>query len=132
MLGYSGDVLQARDRAAESGSGIGIAYALPKEGAAISFDNLVIPADAPHPEAAHAFIDYMLRPDIAARNSNHVYYANGTIASQPLLDPAIIGDPAIYPDAATMARLFTLPPRDVKSQRLINRLWADMKAGGGP
>ena len=72
------------------------------------------------------------RPDIAARNSNHVYYANGNLGSQPLLDAEIIGDPAIYPDAATMARLFTLPPRDAKLQRLINRLWADVKAGTSP
>ncbi len=129
-LGYSGDVLQARDRAAESGSGVEIGYIVPKEGAAMSFDNFVIPEDAPHPDEAHIFLDYMLRPDIAARNSNHVLYANGNRDSQPLLDEAVIGDASIYPDALTMARLFTLPPREMPLQRTINRLWADLKSGG--
>ncbi len=84
-----------------------IGYIVPKEGAAMSFDNFVIPEDAPHPDEAHIFLDYMLRPDIAARNSNHVLYANGNRDSQPLLDEAVIGDASIYPDAVTMARLFT-------------------------
>ena len=128
-LGYSGDVIQARDRAAESKSGIRIAYSVPKEGAAMSFDNFVIPEDAPHPDEAHIFLDYMLRPEVAARNSNHIAYANGNRDSQPLLDEDVIGDPAIYPDAETMARLFTLPPRDMHLQRTINRLWADLKSG---
>jgi len=95
----------------------------------MSFDNFVIPEDAPHPDEAHIFLDYMLRPEVAARNSNHIAYANGNRDSQPLLDEDVIGDPAIYPDAETMARLFTLPPRDMHLQRTINRLWADLKSG---
>lgn len=128
-LAYSGDVVQARDRAAESGAASRIGYVVPREGAAIAFDNFVIPADAPHPEAAHAFIDFMLRPDIAARNSNYVKYANGNRDSQPLLDEAVLGDPAIYPGVATMDRLFALPPRERDLQRFINRMWAEVKAG---
>jgi putrescine transport system substrate-binding protein len=128
-LAYSGDVLQARYRAEENGSGARLAYAAPKEGAAISFDSFVIPKDAPHPEEAHIFLDYMMRPDVAARNSNYVYYANGNRGSHPLLDEAVIGDPSIYPDAETMARLFPLPPREARLQRSINRMWAALKSG---
>ncbi len=78
--------MQARDRAAEAKNGVTIAYSIPKEGALMWFDSFGIPADAPHPDNAHEFINFMLKPDIAARNSNYVYYANGNKASQPLLD----------------------------------------------
>jgi putrescine transport system substrate-binding protein len=90
-------VLQARDRAAEAGNNVTIAYSIPKQGALIWLDAFTIPADAPHAAEAHTFIDFMLRPEIAARNSNFVNYANGNKASQALLDEAVIKDPAIYP-----------------------------------
>ncbi len=99
MLGYSGDVLQARNRAREDGAGVRIDYTIPREGTAVSFDNFVIPADAPHPDEAHHFIDFMLRPEIAARNANFVAYASGSLDAQPLLDDAVRTDRAIYPDA---------------------------------
>ena len=76
-MGYSGDIIQARDRAAEADNGVEVTLVTPKEGALMWFDSFAIPADAPHPEEAYAFIDFMMRPEIAARNSNYVYYANG-------------------------------------------------------
>jgi putrescine transport system substrate-binding protein len=128
-LGYSGDILQARDRAAEANAGVTVDYIIPKEGALMWFDSFVIPKDAPHPDQAHAFIDYMMRPEVAAKNSNYVFYANGNLASQQFLDEEVKGDPAIYPDEATMNRLFTSTPYPPKVQRVITRLWTSLKAG---
>jgi putrescine transport system substrate-binding protein len=128
-VGYSGDVLQARDRAAEAEQGVEIAYSIPKEGALMWFDQMAIPADAPHPEEAHAFINYILRPEVAAKASNYVYYANGNKASQPLLNPDVINDPAIYPDEATVEKLYTKLPYDPRTQRLITRAWTKVKTG---
>jgi putrescine transport system substrate-binding protein len=128
-LGYSGDIFQARDRALEADNGVEIGYIIPKEGALMWFDTFVIPSDAPHPEEAHAFINYMLKPDVAAKNSNYVYYANGNLASQSLLNEDVIGDPAIYPDEDTMGRLFTSTTYDQETQNLITRLWSEIKAG---
>ena len=128
-LGYSGDVFQARDRAAEADNGVDIGYIIPKEGALMWFDTFVIPKDAPHPEAALAFINYMLKPDVAAKNSNYVYYANGNLASQSQLNEDVKGDPAIYPDEDTMNRLFTSTSYDQETQNLITRLWSEIKAG---
>jgi putrescine transport system substrate-binding protein len=128
-VGYSGDVLQARDRAAEAGNGVNIAYSIPKEGALIWLDSFAIPADAPHPEEAHAFIDYMLRPEIAARNSNFVNYANGNLPSQELLDAGVREDKAIYPTAETMEKLYTTTPNDPRVQREVTRIWTEVKTG---
>jgi putrescine transport system substrate-binding protein len=128
-MGYSGDVLQARDRAAEAGNNVVIEYSIPKEGAVIWLDNFAIPADAPHPDEAHTFIDYMLRPDIAARNSNYVFYANGNLASQELLDEEVINDPAIYPSAEAVANLYTTTPADPRTQREMTRIWTEVKTG---
>ncbi len=78
---------------------------------------------------AHAFIDYLLRPEVAAKNSNLVAYANGNLASQKFIDKAVLDDKSIYPDAATMDRLYTVSARDQKSQRFVNRLWTKIKTG---
>lgn len=93
------------------------------------FDNLAIPKDAAHVAEAHAFIEYLLRPEVAASNSNLVAYANGNLASQKFIDTAVLDDRSIYPDATTMSRLYTVSARDQKSQRLVNRLWTKIKTG---
>jgi putrescine transport system substrate-binding protein len=93
------------------------------------FDNLAIPKDARNIAEAHAFIDYMLRPEVAAKNTNFLSYANGNLASQPLVDPAILNDRTIYPDEAAMARLYTIKAHDAKTTRLMNRLWIKIKTG---
>jgi putrescine transport system substrate-binding protein len=127
-VGYSGDFKQAAKRAAEARSGIEIGYSIPKEGAPLWFDNLAIPNDAPHVAEAHELINYLLDPKIAARNTNFISYANGDRPSS-LIDKSILNDPTIYPDAATMARLFTIVAHDLKTQRKIDRLWTRIKTG---
>ena len=129
VLGYSGDVKQAQKRAAEAKGGIEIAYAIPKEGAQLWFDNLAIPKDAKNVAEAHALIDYLLRPDVAAKNSNVISYANGNAASRALIDKAIIEDKTVYPDDATMKTFYTIQSDDQKTQRLMNRLWTRIKTG---
>jgi len=128
VVGFSGDVKQAQKRAAEAKGGIEIGYSIPKEGAQLWFDNLAIPKDAPHPEEAHELINYLIRPDVAAKNTNYVSYANGDVPSD-VIDKAIRDDPTVYPDAATMAKLYTIGAHDQKTQRLINRLWTRIKTG---
>ena len=105
-VGYSGDVMQAKKRAEESKNGVEIAYFIPKEGALMWFDAFAIPKDAPHPEEAHVFIDYMMRPEVAAANTNFVAYANGNLAAKPLVKPEILTNPRHLPgrrdDAAAL------------------------------
>jgi putrescine transport system substrate-binding protein len=129
VLGYSGDVKQAQKRAAEARNGVEIAYAIPKEGAQLWFDNFSIPKDAKNVAEAYALIDYLLRPEVAAKNSNFISYANGNAASRALIDKAIVEDKTIYPDDATMKTFYTLQSHDPKTQRLMNRLWTKVKTG---
>jgi putrescine transport system substrate-binding protein len=128
-VGYSGDVKQAQARAAEVKDGVEIGYAIPKEGAQLWFDNLAIPKDAPHPAEAHAFINYLLKPEVAAKNTNYISYANGNLASQKFIDKKILQDRTVYPDPATMQRLYTYVAHDAKTLRLMNRLWTRIKTG---
>ncbi len=127
-FGWSGDVLQARDRAAEAGNGVELEYHIPKEGALMWFDQLAIPADAPNPSAALKFINFMMDAHNAAAASNYVYYANGNKASQEFLNEDVIGN-AIYPDAETTANLYTTSPYDPKVNRGVTRLWTKIKSG---
>ena len=87
VVGWSGDIMQARSRAAEAKNGIEIGYTIPKEGAQMFFDNLAIPADAKNVTEAYELINYLYRPDVAAKNSDFLSYANGNLASQKLVDP---------------------------------------------
>jgi len=128
-FGWSGDILQARDRAAEADNGIEIAYNAPAEGALMWFDQMAIPVDAPNPEGAHAFLNFILDAQNMADASNYVYYANGNLASQELLLEDVIGDPAIYPDAETLETLYTTTPYDARSQRFVTRMWTRVKSG---
>jgi putrescine transport system substrate-binding protein len=128
-LGWSGDVKQARDRAHDAGKGIEIRYNIPKEGTIMNFDMLAIPADAPHPHNALLFINYLLRPDVAAKNSNLVKYANINTASTPLLSDAVKGDPNIYPPADVQAKLVPEPVHSQAYQRLLTRTWTRFKTG---
>jgi putrescine transport system substrate-binding protein len=129
VVGFSGDIKQAQKRAAEAKNGIEIAYSIPKEGAQLWFDNLAIPRDARNVAEAHALIDYLQKPEIAAKNSNYLSYANGNLASQPFIDKSVLEDRAIYPDEATMGRLYTINAHDAKTTRLMNRLWTRIKTG---
>jgi len=128
-VGFSGDIKQAQKRAAEAKNGVDIAYAIPKEGAQLWFDNLAIPRDARNVAEAEDFINYLQRPEVAAKNTNFISYANGNLASQKFIDKAILDDKGIYPDEATMRSLYTISAHDPKTQRLINRLWTRIKTG---
>lgn len=128
-VGFSGDVKQAQKRAAEAKKGIEVAYALPREGAQLWFDNLAIPRDARNVAEAHEFINFLQTPEIAARNSNFISYANGNLASQKFIDREVLDDRAIYPDAAMMAKLFTVKAHDPATTRLFTRLWTRIKTG---
>ena len=129
VVGWSGDVMQARSRAAEAKSDVEIGYTIPKEGAQMFFDNLAIPADAKNVNEAYELINYLYRPDVAAKNSNFLSYANGNLASQKLVDPKILSDKNIYPDEETQKKLFVITARDPATQRVINRLWTKVKTG---
>lgn len=128
-IGWAGDTFQARTRAEEAKNGIKINYVIPKEGTLMTFDSFAIPKDAPHVAEAYTFIDFMLRPQVAARNSSITNYANGVISSKPFVEKTVLENPAIYPDESTMARLFTISPHDAQTQRLVTREWTRAKTG---
>ena len=128
-IGWSGDTFQARNRAHESANGVEIAYVVPKEGTLMSLDSLAILKDAPHVEEAYAFIDFLLRPEIAARNTNATNFANGVLASRPFIAKDIIDNKSIYPDDALMARLFTVTTYDQPTQKYVTREWTRIKTG---
>jgi putrescine transport system substrate-binding protein len=128
-IGYSGDVKQAQKRAAQAKNGVEIGYAIPKEGAMLWFDNLAIPKDAKNVAQAHVLINYLLEPEVAARNTNFLSYANGNAASRAFIDRAILDDRSVYPDEAMIKRLYTITAHDQKTQRLMNRLWTRIKTG---
>jgi putrescine transport system substrate-binding protein len=128
-VGYSGDVLQAKKRAEEAKNGVEIAYIIPREGAQVAIDSFAIPADAPHPAEAHAFIDFMLRPDIAARNVNVVAFASANLAAKAQIRPEILNDKGVYPDDETFARLFTITTFDDKLQKVVTREWTRVMTG---
>lgn len=127
--GYSGDVLQARDRAAEADNGVNIAYAVPSEGALVWTDVMAIPADAPNPDAAHAFISYLLKPEVIAPITDYVAYANANRAATKLVDEEIRNDPGIYPPEETQAKLQVTPTPSERQIRTLNRSWTRVKTG---
>ena len=127
-VGWSGDIFQAQFRADENETGNTIVYSVPKEGALMWFDMMAIPADAPNPEAAHKFINYIMDAQVIAKATNYVYYANGNKASQPYLEEDLIGDPAIYPTPEALKRLYTTTPYPPKIQRTVTRIWTKVKS----
>lgn len=128
-VGWSGDVLQARDRAAEADNGVTVEYVIPKEGAMMWFDNMAVPVDAPHVAEAHEFLDYMMRPEVIAKATNYVFYANGNKASQEFVLEEIMNDKAVYPDDATVNNLFTTTTKSPKAMRVRTREWTKVKTG---
>ena len=129
VVGWSGDIIQARDRAEEAGNGVNVGYSIPVEGAPQWFDMLAIPADAKHPENAYAFINYLLEPQVAANNTNYIQYANPVASATPLVDEAIRNDPTIYPPDAVKAKLFTYAVNSPETDKLYTRLWTEIKTG---
>jgi len=127
--GYSGDVLQARDRAAEANNGVDIAYLVPQEGAVVWTDVMVVPADAPNPKAAHQFINFLLRPDVIAPITNFVAYANANKAATELVDEEIRNDPGIYPSGNKLKSLIAIKTPSDREARAMTRLWTRVKTG---
>lgn len=128
-LTYSGDVIQAAARAREAGRGVEIGYVPPRVGPHIFFDMLAIPADAPNPEAAHAFINFLLRPDVMAAVTSHVRYPNAVPESRPLVVQAIREDPSVYPPAEALAAAFVPCTPSPTAERARSRLWSRFRAG---
>jgi len=128
-VGWSGDVFQARDRADEAGRGIEIDYVIPDEGALVWFDMLAIPVDAPNPDAAHAFINFIMEPQITADITNYVWFANANAASMELVDPEITGDPAVFPPDEVEEKLWTNQPYSPAVDRIVTRLWTRVRTG---
>jgi putrescine transport system substrate-binding protein len=127
--GFSGDVLQAADRADEAGKGVEIAYAIPKEGANLWFDMLAIPADARNVTQAHAFINYLLQPAVIAQVSDYVGYANPNLDAGALMDQDVRNDAAVYPPQAVLDRLFVSAELPADLQRVMTRSWTRIKSG---
>lgn len=127
--GYSGDVIQARNRAVEAKNNVEVGYAVPMEGAVLWVDVMAIPKDAPHADAAHAFIDYLMRPDIIAAISNKVSYANANGKATPLVDKDVREDPNVYLPEAVKARLVTLKVLGESERRARTRAWTRIKTG---
>jgi putrescine transport system substrate-binding protein len=128
-FGYSGDILQARDRAAKAAQKRDIAYAIPNQGAMLWIDVAAIPKDAPHPDAANHFIDFMLDPKVAATSSNLTGYANGNKAATPLMDKSIVENPLVYPTADNRAKLYSITAGTAEQVRERTRLWTAIKTG---
>jgi putrescine transport system substrate-binding protein len=128
-LGWSSDAAQARKQAGEANSGVTIGYAIPKSGTLVLLDNLAIPKDAPNADAAYALINYLMRPDIAARDTKATHFANGVLASKAFLPQEILADPSIYPDEAAMKSFFVMGSYGPTEQAFIAKEWLRVKNG---
>ncbi|KNH22405.1 ABC transporter substrate-binding protein [Pseudomonas syringae] len=128
-VGWSGAMLEAKTNAEQAGNGVKIAYSLPKEGAPVWFDTLVLLKDAPHPQQGLAFIDYLMRPEVIAPVSDHLSYPNGNRSATSLVAEATRNNPAIYPPVEAMAKLFTLEPLPKATERVRTRVWSAVKNG---
>jgi putrescine transport system substrate-binding protein len=128
-LGWSGDTLQAKSRAEEAQKPFTIKYNIPKEGAVMFFDNMAVPADASHVKNAHLFIDYMLRADVAAKNSNFISFANSNAASWPMITPEVKNNPGIFPTPEMMPKLVPDLPETAEFTRTLTRTWTRFRTG---
>jgi putrescine transport system substrate-binding protein len=128
-MSWSGDYAQASARAAEAGIDIDLRYTMPKEGSGLWVDGLFIPSDAPHPDNAYKFINFILRAEITAAISNFVFYANANQAAEPLLKPEVVNNPGIYPDEESWDLLYPVRFGPPAEERLRTRTWARVKSG---
>lgn len=128
-VAWSGSILQADARATEAGNGVNIEYRIPKEGTQVWFDLMAIPKDAPNVAEAHAFINYILEPEVVAQISNEVGYANPNEAATPLVNEALRNNPGAYPSKEVQSRLFSLEPLPMAAERVRTRTWTRIKTG---
>ena len=129
VLGYSGDIVQARNRAADAGKKVEVGYVIPKEGAMVWFDMMAIPADAPHPNNAHAFINFILTPEVAGAISNAVSYASPNAKALEFVDEDLKTDASVYPSAQVKQRLFADKTLTREIDRAFTRSFTRVKAG---
>jgi putrescine transport system substrate-binding protein len=128
-VSWNGYVIQARDRGAAAATPVEVAYAIPKEGSFLWFDTAAIPADAPHPGNAHAFLDFLMEPEVIAKVSNEIGYANGNRDSLPLLDARVRDDPAVYPPEDITSKLYPDTAEAPQYIRAASRAWTRIKTG---
>ena len=126
-FGYSGDVFQAANRAKEAKNGVNIAYSIPKEGSNLWFDLLAIPADASNPKQAHAFINYLLDPEVIAKVSASVGYANANPAAKAFMAPELVNNPEVYPPQEVLDKLYISTTPTPATMRLMTRAWSKVK-----
>ncbi len=126
---WNGYVIQARDRGAAAATPVQVAYAIPKEGTFIWFDTAAIPADAPHPDNAHAFLNFLMEPEVIAKVSNQIGYANGNRDSLPFLEARVRDDPAVYPPEEVVLKLHPDTPESPGYKREASRAWTRIKTG---
>lgn len=129
VIGWSGDIAQAAARAEEADNGVNVRYIIPKEGAIMWFDMLAIPRDARNPEAAHALINYLMRPKVTADITNYVWYANANPASMPMVDAEVANDESIFPPQTVREKLWLPKVLDQRTTRTITRSWNTIKTG---
>ncbi|AVO52758.1 polyamine ABC transporter substrate-binding protein [Ectopseudomonas mendocina] len=128
-IGYSGDIYQSKARAEEAKNGVQVGYNIPKEGAGSFFDMLAVPADAKNVEAAHVFLNYLMKPEVMANITNYVQFPNGNAAATPLVDEALRTDPGVYPTPEVLKKIYTFPDLPPAVQRNMTRSWTKIKSG---
>jgi putrescine transport system substrate-binding protein len=128
-IAWSSDYEVAQARAAEDGTGAHLGFILPKEGSNITYNAFLIPASAPHPEAAHKFLNFILDPKVIAEITNDIHYGNDNLAARPLVRPDILNDPAVYPPPELRARLYLPAELGADYDRLRTRVWTRIKTG---
>jgi len=129
VMSWSSDYANIMARARAAGVQVNLAFTVPKEGANLTFSSLLVPVDAPHPEAAHKFLDFMLQPDVIAEITNEIFYGNDNLAANALVQPEILSDPAIYPSESIRKRLYFTDEMDIATQRIRTRIWTRIKTG---
>jgi putrescine transport system substrate-binding protein len=128
-VGYSGDVQQAKSRAAEAGDKVKVSYVIPKEGAGTFYDMVAIPKDAENVEGAYKFMTYLQKPEVMASITNAVRFPNGNAAATALVEKDITSDPGIYPPADVQAKLYAIADLPAATQRELTRSWTKIKSG---
>jgi putrescine transport system substrate-binding protein len=125
VMGYSGAVFWARELAKQKKTGT-ITYNVPKEGSQLWFDLFVIPSQSKNKDGAYQLLNYMLKPEVAAANTNFLQYANAITASAPLIQPQLMTDPGLYPPKSVLKRLAVQPPLPVNVETELKRIWAKL------
>ena len=128
-VGYSGDLEQSISRAKEAGDKVKLKYVIPKEGAGSFYDMVAIPKDAENVDAAYAWMNYLMQPEVMAEITNSVRFPNGNKAATPLVNKDISGDPSIYPSDEVKAKLYAISDLPPTTLRLLTRSWTKIKSG---